>query len=71
MNPLKLLREQVAERDVALDKAVLRVAELEAEVVRLREALRGKMDEYKMHDPGYCAFCDVAVAALRSLEPKA
>ena len=30
----------------------------------LAEALRGKCDEYKMHDPGWCAFCDAARAAL-------
>ena len=40
MNPLKLLREQVGERDVALDKAVLRVAELSYELARVRGALR-------------------------------
>ena len=36
-----------------------------AEVARLKVALRGKCDEYKMHDPGWCAFCDAARTALR------
>ena len=39
--------------------------EKEAEIERLKVALRGKCDEYKMHDPGWCAFCDAARAALR------
>jgi hypothetical protein len=30
----------------------------------LEDALRGKCDEYRMHDPGWCAACDAARAVL-------
>ena len=50
--------------DQPLGENHYRAERAEARVRTLEEALRLKCDEYKMHDPGWCAACDSARAAL-------
>jgi chromosome segregation ATPase len=58
------LTAEISEYRIGVDFWRGRATKLEAEVSRLRAALRLKMDEYKQHDPGWCAACDSARAAL-------
>jgi post-segregation antitoxin (ccd killing protein) len=69
--PSRLRSERDDSKKAAREWAVRAVAAeresaaLRSDVARLMEALRLKMDEYRPHDPGYCAACDAARAALR------
>jgi post-segregation antitoxin (ccd killing protein) len=59
------LRSERESLRVAYNASAEMLSEARSEVARLTEALRLKMDEYRPHDPGYCAACDAARAALR------
>ena len=59
------LEAKLAEAQADIRRLTAEGVAFSAEVERLREALLLKMDEYKAHDPGWCAACDSARAALR------
>ncbi len=56
--------EAAAEAARAAGNEKTRAAAAELVSVNLRDALKAKMDEYRPHDPGFCAACDLARAAL-------